>query len=159
MYIANRIANKIEHITDRICMCRSGSAADTQKIGRIIRTQLDSFQYAVYSIHNHRTMYGLKPTVKNAAKLAQSIIYKYKDHLQAGIIVAGYDDVEGPSVYQVTLGGSLFKQTVCLGGSGSVYIYGYVESKYNPEMTVEEGLEFVRRCILFLPLPCIRNLH
>ena len=45
MYVANRIANKIETIDDRIFMCRSGSAADTQKIGNIIRTQLNQFKY------------------------------------------------------------------------------------------------------------------
>lgn len=47
MYIANRIANKIEQIDDRIFMCRSGSAADTQKIGNIIRTQLNQFKYDI----------------------------------------------------------------------------------------------------------------
>lgn len=94
----------------------------------------------------YRTMYGLKPIVRNAAKLAQSIIYKYKDRLQAGIIIAGIDDVEGPSIYEITLGGSMIKQNVCLGGSGSSYIYGYVDSNYSPDMTPEQGLDFVRRC-------------
>ena len=90
-------------------------------------------------------MYGCEPTVRNAATLAQRIIYQNKDALQAGIIVAGIDDVEGPSIYEVTLGGSMFKQSVCLGGSGSVFIYGYADSNYNPDMTPEEGEEFVRR--------------
>lgn len=44
-YVANRITNKIEQIDDRIFMCRSGSAADTQKIGNIIRQNLDFFKY------------------------------------------------------------------------------------------------------------------
>lgn len=39
----------------------------------------------------------------------------------------------------------MLKQDVCLGGSGSTYIYGYVDSNYNPNMTPEEGEEFVRR--------------
>ena len=90
-------------------------------------------------------MYGYEPIVRNAATLAHTIIYKYKDQLQAGIIVAGVDDVDGASIYEVTLGGSMLKQDVCLGGSGSTYIYGYVDSNYNPNMTPEEGEEFVRR--------------
>lgn len=69
-------------------------------------------------------MYGYEPIVRNAATLAHTIIYKYKDQLQAGIIVAGVDDVDGASIYEVTLGGSMLKQDVCLGGSGSTYIYG-----------------------------------
>ena len=47
VYVANRVADKIEQIDDRIFMCRSGSAADTQKIGRVIRAQLDQFRFQV----------------------------------------------------------------------------------------------------------------
>ena len=90
-------------------------------------------------------MYGMTPIVRNAATLAHNIIYKYKDQLQAGILIAGIDDVDGPSIYEITLGGSMLKQNVCLGGSGSTYIYGFVDSNYRPDMTEEEGLEFVRR--------------
>lgn len=92
-----------------------------------------------------RTTYGMKPIVRNAATLGHKVIYKYKDQLQAGIIVAGVDEVDGPSIYEITLGGSMLKETVALGGSGSSYIYGYVDSNYNPDMSIEEGLEFVRR--------------
>lgn len=46
-YVANRVTNKIEQIDDRIFMCRSGSAADTQKIGEIIRQNLDIFRFAL----------------------------------------------------------------------------------------------------------------
>ena len=52
VYVANRVADKIEQIDDRIFMCRSGSAADTQKIGRVIRAQLDQFRFQVHLI-NH----------------------------------------------------------------------------------------------------------
>ena len=90
-------------------------------------------------------MYGMTPIVRNAATLTHNIIYKYKDQLQAGILIAGIDDVDGPSIYEITLGGSMLKQNVCLGGSGSTYIYGFVDSNYRPDMTEEEGLEFVRR--------------
>ena len=90
-------------------------------------------------------MYGLTPIVRNAATLAHNIVNKNKDRLQAGILIAGVDDVDGPSIYEITLGGSMIKQNVCLGGSGSTYIYGFVDSNYRPDMTEEEGLEFVRR--------------
>lgn len=144
-YVANRITNKIEQIDDRIFMCRSGSAADTQKIGNIIRQNLDFFKYIWYRLFIVRTTYGMNPIVRNAATLGHKIIYKYKDQLQAGIIIAGIDDVDGASIYEITLGGSMLRVNVALGGSGSTYIYGYVDSNYNPNMSVEEGVEFVRR--------------
>lgn len=50
VYVANRVTDKIEQIDERIFMCRSGSAADTQKIGRLIRSQLEQFRYfAIWS--------------------------------------------------------------------------------------------------------------
>ena len=72
-------------------------------------------------------------------------MYAHKDRLSAGVIIAGVDDVDGPSIYEVSLGGSLIKQPFCLGGSGSIFIYGYVDSNYNPNMTPEEGEDFVRK--------------
>ena len=45
IYVANRVANKIEQIDDTICMCRSGSAAHTQKIGNIVRAQLNQYRW------------------------------------------------------------------------------------------------------------------
>lgn len=42
----------------------------------------------------------------------------------------------------VSLGGMLISQQVTIGGSGSTYIYGYVDAKYKPNMTKEECLQF-----------------
>lgn len=45
-------------------------------------------------------------------------------------------------VYVVALGGMLVSQPVTIGGSGSTYIYGYVDAKYKPNMSREECLQF-----------------
>ena len=57
----------------------------------------------------------MNPIVRNAATLGHKIIYKYKDQLQAGIIIAGIDDVDGASIYEITLGGSMLRVNVALG--------------------------------------------
>lgn len=61
---------------------------------------------------------GKPPTVKTAANLFRQLCYQNKDKLLAGIIVAGWDDVNGGSVYSVPLGGSLIKQPFAIGGAG-----------------------------------------
>ena len=139
------MADKIEKISDRIYMCRSGTSSHTQKIGNIVRAQLEQFRYNFILFLISRTIYGCELLVRNAATLAKNIVYANKDILSAGIIMAGIDDVEGPSIYEVSSGGSLIKQQFCLGGSGSIFIYGYVDSNYNPDMTPEEGEDFVRK--------------
>jgi 20S proteasome subunit beta 1 len=77
----------------------------------------------------------------------QSVCYANKDALSAGIIVAGYDDENGASVYNVPLGGGLFKAPWAIGGSGSSYIYGYCDANYREGMSKEEVIEFGKNAI------------
>ena len=58
---------------------------------------------------------GREPLVKTAAHLMKNIVYSNKDQLSAGVIVAGWDPVEGGQVYNVVQGGSCLKQNFCLG--------------------------------------------
>jgi len=90
---------------------------------------------------------GREPTVKTAAHLVANIIYKNKDALSAGIIVAGWDAVDGGSIYNILAGGSCIKQTYALGGSGSIFIYGQMDSEYREGMTAEEARALVKKSI------------
>lgn len=96
-------------------------------------------------------MYDRPPTVQVAAALFQELCYSNKDQLSAGLIIAGWDELNGPEVYHIPAGGSLHKQEFSIGGSGSTYIYGYCDSNFREGMTKEEGIEFVKNCI---PLCC-----
>lgn len=53
-------------------------------------------------------------------------------------------------VYVVALGGMLLRQPVTIGGSGSTYIYGYVDAKYRANMSREECLQFATNGIFML---------
>jgi 20S proteasome alpha/beta subunit len=61
-------------------------------------------------------MSGGPPPVHTAGALFQRICYENKDALSAGIIVAGWDKEVGPSVYNIPLGGGLFRQPWAIGG-------------------------------------------
>ncbi|KAH8056674.1 HAD-hyrolase-like protein [Aureococcus anophagefferens] len=89
-YIANRVSDKVSHLHDKIFMCRSGSAADTQAVSDYVRHYLGS----------HAIEVGKPPLVKTAANLAR-ICYTNKEQLLAGVIVAGHDDADGGSVYVI----------------------------------------------------------
>lgn len=65
---------------------------------------------------------GRPPLVKTAAKRAQELCYHNKGALLAGMIIAGWDPVEGGTVYEIPLGGTLIKQKFAIGGSGSTYM-------------------------------------
>eukprot|EP00568_Trieres_chinensis_P008797 CAMPEP_0183309088 /NCGR_PEP_ID=MMETSP0160_2-20130417/23811_1 /TAXON_ID=2839 ORGANISM="Odontella Sinensis, Strain Grunow 1884" /NCGR_SAMPLE_ID=MMETSP0160_2 /ASSEMBLY_ACC=CAM_ASM_000250 /LENGTH=228 /DNA_ID=CAMNT_0025473037 /DNA_START=87 /DNA_END=773 /DNA_ORIENTATION=+ len=136
-YVANRTSDKIAQLHDRIWCCRSGSAADTQALTDYVKHYLG--QLAVET--------GRVPTVKIAAHLMRRLCYENKDMLMAGVIVAGWDPVDGGSVYNIPLGGTCIKMPFAIGGSGSTYIYGLVDSDFRDGMGKEEALALVKMSV------------
>ncbi|KAJ8335312.1 hypothetical protein SKAU_G00409510 [Synaphobranchus kaupii] len=130
--VVNRVMNKLSPLHDKIYCALSGSAADAQTIAEIVSYQLD-----VHSIE-----VGQDPLVRSAATLVRNISYKYKEELSAHLIVAGWDRRDGGQVF-ATLNGLLSRQPFAVGGSGSFYVYGFVDAEYKPSMTKEECQQFV----------------
>mmetsp|Transcript_19807 Transcript_19807/g.43308 ORF Transcript_19807/g.43308 Transcript_19807/m.43308 type:complete len:229 (+) Transcript_19807:284-970(+) len=136
-YVANRVTDKITSLAENIYICRSGSAADTQALS----------SYITYFLHQHRIEYDDLPEVKVAANLAMQMAYGNKNALMAGLIVAGWDAKNGPSVYAIPLGGTLIQVPFTVGGSGSAYVMGYCDKNWRPGMTREECEAFVRKVV------------
>jgi 20S proteasome subunit beta 1 len=116
------VSDKLTPLHDRIYCCRSGSAADTQALS----------DYARRALMDHALTKGAPPTVASAAHVFRKMCYDNKDRLLAGIIVAGWDAVEGGQVYEIPLGGTCVRGNIALGGSGSTYIHGFVDSAFRP---------------------------
>jgi 20S proteasome subunit beta 1 len=104
-----------------------------------------------YSIQTGRPV-----RVKSAAHLMQRLCYKYKDQISAGVIVAGWDPVDGGSVYSIPAGGSCLKVPFALGGSGSLFIYGLVDAAMHKlqqqggtssEQTIDEARGLVKQAV------------
>jgi len=136
-YIANRVTDKLTCVHDRIYCCRSGSAADTQAVADVV----------TYQLQMYTQVHGGPPPVAIAANMFQAICYSNKDQLSAGIIVAGWDKESGPSVYNIPLGGGLFKAPWAIGGSGSAYIYGFCDSNFQEGWGRDETVNFVRNAL------------
>lgn len=122
---ANRVTDKLTHVHDRIYCCRSGSAADTQAIADVVHYHMQQFTYGHFLFICYssdlpglfRSQQAAKPPpVHAAAALFQKFCYENKDKLTAGIIVAGWDREVGPSVYNIPVGGGMFRQPWAIGG-------------------------------------------
>jgi 20S proteasome subunit beta 1 len=90
---------------------------------------------------------GRLPLVKTAANLFKTLCYNNKNNLMAGILCAGWDPIDGGSVYSIPLGGTLVKSDFGTSGSGSTYIYGYCDAHWKENMELEEGLHFVKTAL------------
>jgi len=136
-YIANRVTDKLTKVTDHIYCCRSGSAADTQAIADVV----------AYHLNFHAMELGEQPLVETGAAVFRELCYNYRDSLMAGILVAGWDRKKGGQVYSIPIGGMCVRQAVSIGGSGSSYVYGYVDANYKPGMSQEDCVNFVTKTL------------
>ena len=129
-------------------VCRSGSAADTQHLASIIRSELVSRQI----------LYRIPGTITHVASLLHNILVDNKDELSASLICAGYDhEMDRGVIYTISPGGTVFEESKwAAGGSGSTYILGHLDSCHPKGIddkaevilqTEEEALEFVSNAI------------
>ncbi|XP_039745546.1 proteasome subunit beta type-6-like [Pararge aegeria] len=132
-YIANRVSDKLTRITDYIYCCRSGSAADTQAITDIV----------TYHLNFHKIEVEDEPLVLTASTIFRELCYNYRDSLEASVLVAGWDNKEGGQIFSIPVGGALVRQAVAIGGSGSSYVYGYVDANFKPNMSKKKAIQFV----------------
>lgn len=89
-------------IADFVYLCRSGSASDTQAMA----------SYVQHWVAEHQAEKNGRVDVQTAANLAMQLAYNNKNMLQAGLIIAGWDQHKGGSVYAIPLGGTLLKVRV-----------------------------------------------
>merc|ERR1719152_27745 len=69
VYISNRVSDKVTAVDERIYVCRSGSAADTQAIS----------DYVTYFLDQHKMELGKAPKVSTAANLFRELCYHNKE--------------------------------------------------------------------------------
>lgn len=136
-WVANRVTDKLTPVTDTIFVCRSGSAADTQAVTDVVK----------YKLSFAEVEQGRPATVKDAAMCFKDIVYEYRDSLMAGLIVAGFDKVNGGKVYAVPVGGMCVNQPVAISGSGSTYLYGLIDDKFTPKMSRADCEDLVLRAV------------
>eukprot|EP00669_Euglena_mutabilis_P011413 TRINITY_DN6063_c0_g1_i1.p1 TRINITY_DN6063_c0_g1~~TRINITY_DN6063_c0_g1_i1.p1 ORF type:complete len:247 (+),score=62.78 TRINITY_DN6063_c0_g1_i1:23-742(+) len=136
-YVSNRVNNKLNPVAENIYICRSGNAADTEMLQ----------DYVTHYLNQHSLEKGSAPLVKTAARLFQQLCYGNRRSLSAGVIVAGWDHVDGPSVYSVLIGGAMVPQNYAVGGSGSFFIMGWLDQHWKSGMSEEEAVRFAQLAI------------
>jgi len=139
-YVANRLTDKLQPLVDNIFIQRSGASAHTQNVG----------DYVSHYLTNLSQELDEPPRVRTAAQLIQSMCYTNKSWISASIIVAGWDKYEGGQIYACPSGATLAEKVpFALGGSGSSYIYGFVDANFkgNKEWDNDTARNMVRRAI------------
>lgn len=72
-YVANRVTDKLNKITDKIYCCRSGSAADTQAIADIVQYSMNYHEYVENNFASIASFNKQKIILSSEIKLEMSL--------------------------------------------------------------------------------------
>ena len=148
-YVSNRMASKINVLLDdakvggdSACVCRAGSAADTQHLIEKVRQDLYLRHYGQRAV---------KPSVRSAAYFIRYLLNKSQQKVSCSLICAGYDSSDQQGIiYSIAQSGALFDRSEEGGltlGSGSVLVQAYLDDQYRSNMKQEDCVAMLARAI------------
>jgi len=140
--ISHKKFDKIINISDNIAVTVAGTVSDVQLLAKYIRAELK-----LKVIRTER-----ETSVKEAANLLSMMVYNNirKMSMIPGIshFIVGGKDEEGFHVYDLAPDGSIVDvDDYTTSGSGSVMVYGVLETLYKENMSVEEGVKLAVKSI------------
>ena len=140
--ISHKKFDKIISITDNIAVTVAGTVSDVQLMAKYIRAELK-----LKEIRTDR-----ENSVKEAANLLSMMVYGNirKLSLIPGIshfLLGGKDDT-GFHIYDLAPDGSIIDvDDYTTSGSGSVMVYGVLETLYKKNMSVDEGVKLAVKSV------------
>ena len=132
--------DKIISITDNIAVTVAGTVSDVQLLVKYLRAELK-----LKDIRTNR-----ETSVKEAASLLANFVYNNirKYSLIPGIshFIVGGKDTSGFHLYDLSPDGSIVEvDDYISSGSGSVMVFGVLETLYKKGLTVEEGVKLAAK--------------
>ncbi|MFW9953746.1 MAG: archaeal proteasome endopeptidase complex subunit beta [Candidatus Thorarchaeota archaeon] len=134
--IANKTAQKIYKITDRIGATIAGSVADAQAMMELLRAESKLFE-----IQRGRPM-----RVKALTRLLSNIMFQARGGYLLQCLVGGFDD-EGPQVFYTDYIGSVLPDKFTATGSGSPVALGVLEADYKDDLPKKKAIELAVRSV------------
>ncbi|MBI2545859.1 proteasome subunit beta [Candidatus Woesearchaeota archaeon] len=140
--IANKKTEKIQKVTDNIALTMAGTVSDAQLLIKVAESEL----------RLKRIRAGREVNVKEAANLIARLVYSNirKFSVIPGIshFVLGGKDSKGHYLYDIYADGSIMEiDDFISSGSGSVFVFGVLESQYKKDLSVEEGVKLAVKCV------------
>jgi proteasome beta subunit len=138
LFIADRHVMKIQQVDKHLAMTIAGGVADAQNL-------VDTMRYNanIYRFQNKELM-----PVKSAARLCSNILFNQRYFpYYVQIIMGGFTQEEGSMIYNIDLFGSITTEKFISTGSGSPVAYGYLESEFRDNMSVNDAYKVAMQAI------------
>ncbi|KAL3702541.1 hypothetical protein R1sor_020563 [Riccia sorocarpa] len=134
--VCDKNCEKIHYMAPNIYCCGAGTAADTENVTDMVRSQLELHRYAT----------NRESRVVTALTMLKTHLFGYRGQVSAALVLGGVD-VTGPHLHTVYPHGSTDTLPFATMGSGSLAAMSVFESRYKEDMTREEGMEIVSAAI------------
>src|ERR687884_1458809 len=137
-FIADRHVMKIQKVDNHLGMTIAGGVADAQNLVDTMR----------YNSNIYRLTRKEPIPISSAARLCSNILFNQRYFpYYVQIIVAGYDNKAGGQIYNIDLFGSMTSEKFISTGSGSPVAYGYLESEFKDNLSVNESYKIAMHAI------------
>ncbi|MCL4372639.1 proteasome subunit beta [Candidatus Parvarchaeota archaeon] len=136
--VANKNAEKVMAISNRIGITTAGMVADLQAMVRLMRSEL-----TLYEIRS-----GSKLDTDGAVSLLSAILFNKRLSLNliyGEFIIGGYDGE--PKLFSIDEAGGQGKDKFTVTGSGGIFALGVLEGDYKDNMTEEEAIKLAYKAI------------
>lgn len=134
--VADKNCEKIHFLAKNMYCCGAGTAADTMFLTKQIASQLELL----------RLNTGKQVPVCVANRLLKQHLFRYQGYIGAALVLGGMDKF-GPSLYCIHPHGSTNRLPYTTMGSGSLAAISVFESRWRPDLSLEEGKKLVRDAI------------
>ncbi len=137
--VYHKAVKKIAKITDRAAMTISGLVADAQIL-------VDNMRYIVreYELTTGRPM-SIRAMASNLSLILSSYLRIYPFIVQ--LLLGGYDEKEGPSLYYLDLYGTVTREKYMATGSGSPVAFGVLESGYREDLSLDAAVDLAVKAV------------
>ncbi|XP_074641724.1 proteasome subunit beta type-2-like [Tubulanus polymorphus] len=132
--------DKMLKMNSRQIMLVSGEAGDTVQFAEYIAKNIQL--YKMRNGYELSTTAAAHFTRKNLAEFIRS-----RTPYMVNLLLAGYDDEDGPSLYYMDYLGSSVKLPFGCHGYGAFMSLSILDKMYKPDLTKEEAIKLLEKCV------------
>ncbi|XP_047000004.1 proteasome subunit beta type-2 [Schistocerca americana] len=143
--------DKLQKLSEKLVMAIAGEAGDTTQFSEYIAKNIQ--------LYKMRNGYELSPAA--AASFTRRNLAEYlrsRTPYIVNMLIAGYDDADGPELYFLDYLASLVKIPYAAHGYGGYFALSIMDRYHKPNMTVEEAYDLLKKCVREVQKRLIINL-
>lgn len=132
--------DKMFKLSDKILMACTGEAGDTVQFAEYIAKNIQ--------LYKMRNGYELSPTA--AANFTRRNLAEYlrsKTPYQVNMLIGGYDEKDGPTLHYMDYLAALIEAPFAAHGYGSFFVLSLLDRYYTEDVTKEDAVKLLNKCI------------